>query len=294
MSNAAAKVERLEEIIDAAIRNNPHSKEIINAFKPLLIEKIRLMEKLDLDGRKTPDLGESGLKNGVPLMRQNDCMPDKDACEMITLSVLPALQQGFPQISSELDKLSMGIKEGSIILPEYFALASDEGGELVDKWIAKTGISGHVLRFAARITGRIHLEKIAVTWADLIKDLPWEKGYCPICGSLPMIAKVREKIGTRLLHCSQCGHEWTFSRVICPACEGKDQKAMTYFFVDDNNKDCAFVCEKCKRYLITVNQVSDLADFNAEASALSLVHLDVLMQEKGYRPMAECEWNACS
>lgn len=109
-----------------------------------------------------------------------------------------------------------------------------------------------------------------------------------------MIAKVREKIGTRLLLCSQCGHEWTFSRVICPSCENNEQKSMTYFFVEDRKKESAFVCEKCRQYLITVDKVSDMDDFDADVSALSLVHLDVVMQEKGYRPMAECEWNTYS
>ncbi len=66
---------------------------------------------------------------------------------------------------------------------------------------------------------------------------------------------------------------------------------MTYFFVDSKDKETTFVCEKCRQYFITVNKVSDLAEFDADVSAISLVHLDVLMQEKGFKPMAECEWN---
>jgi FdhE protein len=138
---------------------------------------------------------------------------------------------------------------------------------------------------------RVILEKRCKDWAGLIKDFTWDKGFCPICGAAPMVARIDDGIAKRWLHCSQCGNEWTFSRVICPSCENRDQKAMDYFFIEGKEQESTFVCTKCKHYLITLNKLSDLTEFHGEVTALSLVHLDVLMQEKDYLPMASTEWN---
>ena len=120
----------------------------------------------------------------------------------------------------------------------------------------------------------------------------WEKGYCPVCGAHPTIAVIREKIPQRWLHCSRCGHEWRFSRMFCPGCEQESPSGLDYFYVEDRRQETAFTCNSCKRYLITLNQISDMGDHDRDVSAMSLIHLDLVMQEKGFTPMTWCEWNA--
>ena len=58
-----------------------------------------------------------------------------------------------------------------------------------------------------------------------------------------------------------------------------------------NKEDSAFTCDKCLKYLITSNQSGNLRQSHAELIALSLAHLDLILQEQGFLPMAECEWN---
>jgi len=112
---------------------------------------------------------------------------------------------------------------------------------------------------------RIVLEKRSrhIEW----KRGNWEKGYCPVCGTFPTIAMIKEKIAERWLHCS-------------------------HFFVENKDKECAFACDKCKRYLITLTRMSDLIIRDLDISAISLIHLDIIMQGRGFQPMATCEWNA--
>jgi FdhE protein len=142
-----------------------------------------------------------------------------------------------------------------------------------------------MLRTAARIV----LEKRSrhIEW----NGVNWEKGYCPVCGTFPTMAMIKEKISERWLHCSQCGYEWKFSRVLCPYCEYEACKEMPFFFVEDKGRECAFACDQCKRYLITLTHVGDLNITDLDISAISLTHLDIIMQDKGFQPMASCEWN---
>ncbi len=293
MRDTAQNIERLEKIIEETSRTHPHSRDVIRAFSPFLIEKVSLMDTLDIGNDRPVTIDEARFKSGVPLIRQNGFSPAGDACEMIALTVLTPLATGFPRISTDLEKLRASIAEGKIRFTDLFVSPDTEADRLIDTWAVHEDVSPHALGLAASMTARVLLEKRARNWAPLIRDLSWDKGYCPICGSAPMIAKIRDKVGTRHLYCSQCGHDWVFSRVICPSCGCSKQKSMTYFFVDGDSRESAFVCEKCMHYLITVDKVSDLIDFDADVSALSLVHLDVIMQGKGYLPMASCTWNSC-
>ena len=133
-----------------------------------------------------------------------------------------------------------------------------------------------------RTITRIILEKRSqhIEW----KGGNWEKGYCPVCGTFPSIAMIKEKIAERWLHCSQCGYEWKFSRVICPYCEDKAYEETPFFFVEDKENECAFACNKCKRYLITLTRMSDLLIRDLDISAISLTHLDIIMQRRVSSP----------
>ena len=40
-----------------------------------------------------------------------------------------------------------------------------------------------------------------------------------------------------------------------------------------------------------MTKVSDVTEYDPDIAVLSLAHLDVIMEDKGYSPIAECEWN---
>ncbi|MGI6387642.1 MAG: formate dehydrogenase accessory protein FdhE [Desulfomonilia bacterium] len=294
MLDTNEKIERLEKIIGEASESHPHSRDIIHAFAPFLLEKASLMGSLDFKDHRTMAMDELQFKNGVPLLRQNEFSPVTHACEFIAMAILPPLETGFQKLSTDLEKLRAAIMEKKIGFADLLVSSHEEAGGLIETWALHEDVSVEAVRLALMMVAKVYFEKTARTLAPLIKDFAWDKGYCPICGSAPMIAKIRDKIGTRHLYCSQCAHEWVFSRVICPSCGRNKQSSMTYFFVDDKSRESAFVCEECGRYLITMDKVSDLVPLDADISALSLVHLDVIMQGKGYLPMAACAWNSCS
>ena len=291
MKTTTSATKKLKGIMDNVIVNYPHSKDIINAFRPVLLEKTRLVE--DLESRKDApmSLDEVRFKEGVPFGVQNSLFFTDDPWEEISLSLIPPIKKGFPALKHDLERLRGLIKKGSLDLREFVEATPEDSQGLMQKWASDHGITGQAVTFLTHIAARVILEKRSKDWAGLIKDFTWDKGYCPICGSAPLIAKIAEGKGTRWLHCSKCTHEWIFSRVICPSCESTNQKAMDYFFIEGKEQESTFVCKQCNRYIITLNKVSDLTDFHGEVSALSLVHLDVLMQEKGYKPMALTEWN---
>jgi FdhE protein len=69
---------------------------------------------------------------------------------------------------------------------------------------------------------------------------------------------------------------------------------MEYFYVENKTQESAFVCDKCKKYLITLYRAGKVFARDMDISAISLIHMDMIMQGKGYDPMAICAWNVLS
>lgn len=287
-------ISRLENIMDDAIRINPHAADIINAFRPIILKREQLVDTILLDGDKAFTFDESRFKQGVPLFEQNSYFDEDDPFESVCISLIPALKKGFPKLNPVWENLRIQIENKSIRLLEYFLRDPSDRDVLTRQWADQIDSEPQIIYFIANMVTRTILKKRAQNWETLIKGFDWDKGFCPVCGALPAVAMIKEGTSARWLHCSQCAHEWSFSRVICPGCENKDQKSMTYFHIEDKELESTFVCEKCKRYLITLNKVSDLAEIDADIMALGLAHLDMIMQEKGFMPMSEPEWGIFS
>jgi FdhE protein len=287
--NHDEKIGHIEKLMDNAIEKNPHSKDIINAFRPVIVARYFLVDKVEFRNADSLKVDKRKFKAGIPVIRQKALFQHDDPWEEIALCLIPAMKRGFPNLLDTLERLEEIIKKENISIYDYFKSYPADGDTIIAGWASEFNINKAAVALLLKVIMRVILEKRSqhIEW----KGGDWEKGYCPVCGAFPSIAMIKEKIAERWLHCSQCGYEWKFSRVLCPYCEDQAYKEMPFFFVEDKGNDCAFACDKCKRYLITLTRMSDLLIRDLDISAISLTHLDVIMQEKGYQPMTTCEWN---
>ncbi|MFH1080105.1 MAG: formate dehydrogenase accessory protein FdhE [Pseudomonadota bacterium] len=292
MNSENDRVETLQGVMDREIEKNPHNRELINAFRPVMIAKARLLEKMTLKKADLSAVDEIRFQGGVPLIRQQQLLSPEDPWEEMAAGIIPAMKKGFPGIKDDMDRLLSSRENIKGLVCDYIGVFPDHGEGVIDRWAADLQISPQSIALLLHQLIRIILEKRSQDAAERIKDIGWTKGSCPVCGAFPTIALIEEKITRRWLHCSRCSHDWLFSRVICPYCENEAQQGMNFFYVETRAQESAFTCDQCKRYLITLNQVSDLHDHDLDVSAISLVHMDVIMQEKGFIPMMACEWNS--
>jgi formate dehydrogenase accessory protein FdhE len=112
----------------------------------------------------------------------------------------------------------------------------------------------------------------------------WLKGYCPVCGSSPAMAYLRHDDGKRILWCRFCGTRWSFLRLKCPFCSNEDQSTLRYFFTDEDDPYRVYVCDKCKKYVKTIDQRKLKEETNLDLAweDLETLTLDVLAQKDGY------------
>ena len=284
-------IETLNEIMDREIEKNPHSREIIGAFRPVLIARIRFLAKGKLKSIPLPGFDPIRFTGGVSLVQQLRFFSPDDPWKEMVSAMTTAIKEGFPSLREDMDHLEEAGRKGGLDIYDYFRTFPDHGEDIIKRWSADIPANPQGIALLLNQLTRIVLEKRRPDAVALIGAAEWKKGYCPVCGAFPTIALIEEKITRRWLHCSQCGHDWLFSRVICPYCEFEAQEGMDFFYVESRTQESAFSCDKCQRYLVTLNRVSDLNDHELDVSALNLTHLDIIMQGKGLTPMVSCAWN---
>lgn len=272
------------------LERNPQSRNILQAFEPILQETLRLAEEIVCREIDLSDIDKVRLQGGVSISGQTPLLLPDDPWDQIARTMIPAIAQGFPALKAEALVLQKGIDDGTIRLADYYG--AKNGREIADGWAQALAVRREVIDFLLRAVAKPALEKRRRAVKSFLEASGWDKGYCPFCGAFPSVAVIHEKIPQRWLHCSGCGHDWRFSRVVCPYCSDESQREMPYFFVEGKEQETAFVCESCKRYLITVNHISDLETHDPDVLAMGMAHLDLLMQKRGYVPMTLCVWNA--
>ena len=130
---------------------------------------------------------------------------------------------------------------------------------------------------------RPELESIAEKYGEIVKKSNWSEGYCPVCGKEPKIGEIRgEEEGKRYLFCHQCGFKWYFHRIKCPFCGNEEQHSLAYFEVEGEERYRVDVCNKCRRYIKTVELPKSSEEPNLDVEDIATLHLDMIAYDEGY------------
>jgi FdhE protein len=102
------------------------------------------------------------------------------------------------------------------------------------------------------------------------------------------MAKLRREDGKRILECSLCNTQWVFKRLRCPFCGNEDADTLGFFFVEEATYRVD-KCDKCKRYIKTVDErkkpEGGLRALLVEDVAT--LYLDMLAAKEGYQSIRE-------
>jgi FdhE protein len=130
---------------------------------------------------------------------------------------------------------------------------------------------------------RPEFEIIAEKYGELVEKSKWSEGYCPICGKEPKIGEIRkDEDGKRYLFCHQCGCKWNFSRIKCPFCGNDEQHSLAYFEVEGDERYRVDVCNKCRRYIKTVELPKSSEEPDLDIEDIATLHLDMIAFDEGY------------
>ena len=155
----------------------------------------------------------------------------------------------------------------------------------VTRWLAGER-QAPVDEYLARAAAAPVLEALGPAAGDACSGRPAEGG-CPRCGGLPQASYLTDASetlvsGPRMLLCCRCGESWIHQRMTCAGCGEQSTDKLPIFADADRFPHLrADACERCRRYLITV-------DLRKEPNAVPVVDelvalpLDLYVTERGF------------
>lgn len=246
-------------------------------------------ELLDLQARGEKQIGtiNPGLKkeeinerlsHGRPLINYNEIAFKWEVINSLFVQVIDL----FSRYEDLFGKVPDSLKKRKTIprnlvkawykkSPLPASLATDDADELLlmDAIIHAT-VKPNLVCYARALSGLIDQEK-------------WKQNVCPVCGGLPDLAYLEEKEGARWLVCSRCDTEWLFKRLECPYCKNNDQSKLGYF-TDDDTIYRLYVCEKCRRYIKTIDLRVTEKKILFPVERILTINIDNQARADGYEP----------
>jgi len=204
----------------------------------------------------------------------------------LALAIRDALRQGGRQ-SAEAERLCAAGQNDAGLLAEVARCAAFGGERPALEGLARrAGVSVDALLFFGRALAAPFVAVAARRLAGTGCQAPAAEPSpgCPVCGSPPGLAELQRDGGRRVLHCGLCGSTWFFSRLACPHCGCRERDNLAFLRVNDGDPRWIEACERCKRYVKTVDARRLPAGENVDAAVeeAATLHLDLLAEKEGY------------
>lgn len=274
--------DRIKEAVAAVKAERPAYEELLGFCEKLFLAQEAAKSSIDLEPIEiAEDLLSVKRKEKFPLINRAEFPVDVKAAEALLRKICQLAVDANEVLADASPRIVDALDKGMLDAPSLFSKVLEEDDTYLDEVATRLGTDKRLLAFAAYSSMKPTLclcaEQLA-TYLD--KEAPWEKGYCPICGSPPALSMLRED-GQRSLLCSLCGHEWAIQRIFCPFCDNKDQETLHYFFSEQERDYRVDVCDQCKKYIKTIDTREMKRPVYAFVEQISTLHLDMLAQEQG-------------
>ncbi len=187
--------------------------------------------------------------------------------------------------SGDLERLKAKKASGELRLLELTENIASQNKEYFEELSEKLKIKKEALIFIAENLIKPILIREAQSLQGKVNDETWLKGYCPICGNEPGMARLEREVGRRILECSLCHAEWVFKILECPFCGNNEQNTLRFFFLEEGSPYRVDVCDKCKRYIKTVDErkLGEERKVILRVENVATVHLDLLAEREGFK-----------
>jgi FdhE protein len=229
------------------------------------------------------DHAAAKLAGGVPLLRGERVPLDVKAFHRRWLHLCAAAQRHQEGSGGELlaEALRNGTLEPNTLAAELFAGRAQAIHERADTLGLDAGLIATILR----LTLFPVLARLNAAFASFREGVRWTQGYCPTCGSWPLLGEFRGLEQTRVLRCGLCTAEWEFPRLRCAFCGTGDHQLLGYLHVEgEETRYRAATCDACRGYMKMVSTLGALSGPQLLVAELATMHLDLAALARSYLP----------
>jgi FdhE protein len=285
------RVRKIKETIAHIKKEMPSLAGILNTYGKVFTERAKFREELPpLINVRMSSPEPLRFSQGMTLLNEGIFPLSTDSMEAVRERMIPTLARLFPVVRPVLRKLKAALKKNRLDLKNCMDGMLNGRVETIRQTASYLETDPVTLKFVLCQLLKPLIEAQAESLRPVMQNLDWKKGYCPVCGSFPVLSSLKSEEGQRWLMCGTCGHEWRFMRTQCPYCENEDAEKSELCFVEGREYERAEMCHHCKRYVVAVDLRKYPYEFIAEVAVAGAMYLDVLAQEKGFLAMADSAW----
>jgi FdhE protein len=204
----------------------------------------------------------------------------------IEIDTASGLIEGLIEILRDVDVVTSRDALGSLreIDPTELVKAAIEwDGERFEQLATQAGVDlpivvtlGHCTALPVMLACGRHVENV-------VEQVAWEPGYCPVCANWPLIAEQRGLEKQLWLRCGRCSASWRTRHQRCVYCDNADHTKLGYLAADGERESRrAVTCSQCRGYLKVFATVTPLATADVLEKDLSSIELDIAATDEGY------------
>jgi FdhE protein len=265
---------------------NPHYTELLDIMADILILREEYLNHMkdSIFNNVEENLISQKMKGGLPLIDFTGKKYDLTRPREYFYSLISIAQKRMPEVAQNIIDI---VKDPQFdlekIILDSFNRKADETDIKATPADPEDEDNIDLIDLFIEECLRPELEIIAKKYGDIVGKSEWSEGYCPVCGKEPKIGEIRkEEDGKRYLFCNQCGYKWYFNRIKCPFCGNDEQHSLAYFEVEGEERYRVDVCNKCRRYIKTVELPKSSEEPNMDVEDIATLHLDMIAYDEGY------------
>lgn len=256
--------------------------EMLDFYEQLFMAQENSKIQIDLEPIRIPDEKLSvKIKERFPLINTSEFTIDGEAAKKLFVSICETAKKTNTAMSASARKILVSLDAGLDLEALFTSILKNED-EPFEKTAKALSIEKNVLAFFtySSIIPSVTLcaEQLSVYMKQ--QDL-WQKGFCPICGSSPVLSML-EGEGERSLICSFCWHKWPVKRIFCSYCNTTDNHVLHYFFSENEKEYRVYTCENCKKYIKTIDTKNAQRRIYPPLEHVITMHLDMKANEMGF------------
>ncbi len=224
------------------------------------------------------------LASGIPLLRGEPLPLDFKAFQRRWQEICAAIEEH--QKDGRARALAEAMKQERLNVREICQETLGGPADLMHTQADELGLDAGLAATILRFTLLPALSQMGSALALLRTAARWENGYCPTCGSWPLLAELRGLEQLLYLRCGLCAADWEFPRLQCPFCGIRDHQQLGYFHVEgEEAKYRAATCDACRGYVKTISTLAAFSLPSLLVADLTTIHLDLAAAERGYAVM---------
>ena len=282
--------QQVKQAAAALKKLRPAYADLLNFYQEIFVAQEDSKSQIKIDPLKiSEEILALKKKEKFSLIDMSEFGLEPHAAIALLERICQIIEVANPEMADSARIIREAFASGALDAQALFAALLNAEDAYFKKVEKDLGIEKKSLAFVAYGSIKpsvVHCAEQLASYLD--PEQPWDKGFCPICGSASGFSLFEDE-GQRVLFCGFCWHQWPAQRIYCPFCENKDSNTLHYYFSESEKDYRVDVCDNCKTYIKAVDKRNADRIIYPPLEFVASLHLDIKAQELGLKSGLQLE-----